>query len=93
MVPSLGFTNANDFDDRNQQPNFGGTTTASLYEDIIASTGTPNSTQIVMYAGWTGGLDPSSADTFSMNPAYPPGTPPDSLRRFMITYIIYYSGA
>ena len=92
MVPSLGFTVANDFDDRSNQPNFT-EATYSRYDDIIAPTSTPTHQQIVMYAGWTGGLDPSSADTFSMNPAYPPGTPPDSLRRFMITYIIYYSGA
>ena len=93
MVPSLGFTVANDFDDRTNQPNYGNPALGGLYEDIIAPTSTPTSQEIVMYAGWTGGLDPSSADTFSMNPAYPPPTPPDSLRRFMITYIIYYSGA
>ena len=88
MVPSVGFSAH--ADSANIQPGYGNETGGSAsYTDVGSSI---DGLDYVMYAGWSGGIEPVSGDMSSDNPAYNAGTVPDSFQRVMITYIMYHYG-
>ena len=104
MMPSLGFSNVADANDHNTtahsdgtlitpQPMYGsGTDGNTTYSTIGPASDDPSTPDYVMYAGWSGGVEPVSGDMSSDNPAYNAGTVPDSFKRFLITYIMYHTG-
>ena len=94
MVPSVGFTTH--AETANIQPHYGNEIVAghgrALYSTVGSTVNTISDASYVMYAGWSGGIEPASGDMSSDNPAYNAGTVPDSFQRVMITYIMYHYG-
>ena len=90
MWPALGYTGGNMTDVAPYQPRL-----ETTYQNLASSRAdvTPT-TDGIIYAGWSGTVDASSGTVVSHNPALPDVTPrtKTSFKRFMVTYIIYYSG-
>ena len=89
MWPGFGYTESGMTDVSGYQPRL-----VTTYQHLVNSPDNVSSedTDGIIYAGWSGGIDASSGTIVSANPALSPLKTGRSFKRFMVTYIIYYSG-